>query len=100
MKKMMVLYPHPSDKNSFLSYYREKHLPMIHDLPGLVSAAYSVSGEDTSPYFVFFEAVFETMDALQNAIRSDVGGVLASDVTNFSPAGAVIVTADLVVLKA
>ncbi|WP_027855274.1 EthD family reductase [Marinobacterium litorale] len=99
MKKLMVLYPEPENRSSFLEYYRVEHLPMVKKLPGLVSAAFSVTEEEGSPYFVFFEAVFENIDALHRAMSSATGEALAQDVPNFSPQGAVIVTADLEVIK-
>ena len=99
MKKLMVFYPEPENRNEFLEYYLKHHLPMVKKLPGMVTAAYSVIEKDTSPYFVLFEAVFENIEAIHKAMSSSTGEALAQDVSNFSKKGALIVTADLEVIK-
>ncbi|MBF1801841.1 EthD family reductase [Alloalcanivorax profundimaris] len=99
MKKLLVLYPHPVDRDAFLSYYESRHLPKVHDLPGLLSASFSVAEDNSSPYFVYFEATFEDKQALTKAMISEAGGFLASDIANFSPKGAVTITSETRVVK-
>ncbi|MBO6812085.1 EthD family reductase [Marinobacter flavimaris] len=99
MKKLLVLYPRPVDEDGFLTYYREVHLPKALELPGLLSASYSVTNDEGAPFFVYFEAAFRNGPALERAMSSDVGIFLAGDIGNFSPKGAVTVVSDTDILK-
>lgn len=99
MKKLLVLYPRPLDEEAFLYYYRGEHLSRVLELPGLLSASYSVTDDKNAPYFVYFEAAFQHGQALTDAMASDVGKFLAGDIENFSPKGAVTVVSETEVLK-
>ncbi|MFD2272605.1 EthD family reductase [Undibacterium arcticum] len=54
MHKLLVLYPHPDDPQSFLDYYQKYHLPLASRLPGLICSSSGRPqgfGADTPEYF-------------------------------------------------
>ena len=92
MHKLVVLYPQPSEPENFLAYYETKHQPLVQYLPGLISSSYGRVDNPNSEYFVVFEAVFNDLPSLQEALGSQAGKNLAADIPNYSPKGAVILT--------
>lgn len=92
MHKLVVLYPEPTDRAAFVSYYEAHHLPLARRLPGMLRCRYSldVSG-DGSPYFAVFEADFPDKGALGAAMQSDAGAAVAADVPNYATGGAVVI---------
>jgi len=40
MYKLLVLYPYPDDPQAFLDYYRQHHLPLVKQLPGLLASRF------------------------------------------------------------
>lgn len=91
MHKLVVLYPAPEDANQFLDYYENTHLPLVASLPGILSFSYAPVqgfGSAAAPYFVLFEACFDSHQALMAALQSPQGRAVAADVPNYSPGGA------------
>ncbi|MBF1800940.1 EthD family reductase [Alloalcanivorax profundimaris] len=96
MHKFMVLYPRPDDEAHFRRYYADKHLPLASTLPGLkrYECVYpEAMGPHPSPHFCIFEGWFESERAMRDALDSEVGRALAEDVSNYSPKGALLLSA-------
>ena len=48
MHCLTVIYPRPDDPEHFKKYYKETHIPLAKQLPGLKSCALRLSGSDRS----------------------------------------------------
>jgi uncharacterized protein (TIGR02118 family) len=97
MHKLVVTYPHPVDPARFRAYYERTHIPLAAKLPGLVSLAYGYPealGPGAAPFCVF-EAMFADRAALDAALASPQGQVVAADVPNYSPGGAALMRFDV-----
>ena len=93
MHCLTVIYPRPDDEAHFKKYYKETHIPLAKQLPGLKSSAYAypaaIGPADKVP-FCIFQAWFESPDAMGQAMQSDIGKKVGADVPNYSPKGATI----------
>lgn len=91
MYKLLVLYPYPDDPQAFLDYYRQHHLPLVKQLPGLLASRFGqpqAFGAKPAPYFLIFEAEFADEQTLAAALSSPQGKAVGADVANYSPKGA------------
>ena len=87
MHKVIVLYSPPKDPEHFREHYREKHLPLVAKLPGLLASrhSFSVQGVNvTSPYFCIWEGEFASEAALGEAMGSPIGREVDADAANYS----------------
>ena len=93
MHCLTVIYQRPDDPEHFKKYYKENHIPLAKQLPGLKSCHYAypaaVGPADNVP-FCIFQAFFESPQAMGAAMQSDIGKKVAADVPNYSPKGATI----------
>ncbi|WP_031335851.1 EthD family reductase [Rhodopseudomonas sp. B29] len=90
MHCLTVLYPTPDDPAAFKSYYVKTHVPLAKQLPGLRSCSFgfpAALGPGDAP-FCIFQALFDSAEAMGQALQSDIGRKVASDVPNYSPKGA------------
>jgi uncharacterized protein (TIGR02118 family) len=90
MHCLTVLYPAPDDPAQFKDYYVTTHVPLAKQLPGLKSCAYgfpAALGPGDAPFCVF-TAVFDSAEAMGQALQSEIGRKVAADVPNYSPKGA------------
>lgn len=94
MHKLVVLYPEPENRESFINYYTVHHLPLAARLPGLLGWRYSMEISDSpagaAPYFAIFEAEFADAGAFQKAMASTEGRAVADDVPKYATGGAVV----------
>lgn len=93
MHKLFVFYGEPDDPAAFEEYYRSTHLPLAEQLPGMVSAEFSLGlagMEGAAPYWGVFEAVFESKEAMEAALSSDEGSAVGADVANYATGGATL----------
>lgn len=94
MHCLTVIYPRPDDEAHFKKYYKETHIPLARQLPGLKSCHYAypeaVGPAENAP-FCIFQAFFDSPQAMGQAMQSDMGQKVAADVPNYSPKGATIV---------
>lgn len=91
MHKLVVLYPEPKDRQTFVDYYESTHLPLVQKLPGLLAWRYSTAVSDGSAsYFAVFEADFADTDTFRRAISSEQGQAVQADVPNYASGGAVV----------
>jgi uncharacterized protein (TIGR02118 family) len=93
MHCLTVIYPAPDNPEHFKKYYKETHIPLAKQLPGLKSCHYAypaaIGPADNVP-FCIFQAWFESPDAMGQAMQSDIGKKVGADVPNYSPKGATI----------
>lgn len=95
MHKLLVLYPEPTDRDAFVEYYRQVHLPLAEKLPGLVGWRFSTEispapDGGAAPYFAVFEADFADAAALGAAMASPEGQAVVADVPNYATGGAIV----------
>jgi len=93
LEKLLVFYGEPEDPVAFENYYRSTHLPLVRELPGLVSAQFSLGIQgmgDEAPYWGLFEAVFESKEAMKAALESAQGVAVGADVANYATGGATL----------
>jgi uncharacterized protein (TIGR02118 family) len=98
MHRLLVLYPPPTDPQTFRAYYEDHHLPLVARLPGLRAFRWGFDvtalGAD-SPYLCAFEADFDDAAALDAALASPEGQATAADVPNYATGGAVLLRCDV-----
>ena len=86
MHCLTVVYQRPDNPEHFKKYYKETHIPLAKQLPGLKSCAYAypaaVGPADNVPFCI--------SEAMGQAMQSDVGKKVAADVPNYSPKGATL----------
>lgn len=81
----------PTDINSFERHYREVHIPLAKQLPGLRRYTLSrnmILRRGSKPYYLVAELDWENIEALQDAFASPAGQAVSQDVSNlekFSP---------------
>lgn len=90
MVRFLVLYGRPDDPEAFDRHYRDVHIPLARDLPGL--RRYTISRDATSvrggePYYLVAELDWDDMPALQRAFQSPEGQATAADVANLAEGG-------------
>lgn len=93
MEKLFVFYGQPEDPAAFEQYYRSTHLPLAKQLPGVISAEFSLGlqgMEGQVPYWGVFEAVFESRAAMETALSSPEGLAVGADVVNYATGGATL----------
>ncbi|HTR48608.1 MAG TPA: EthD family reductase [Verrucomicrobiae bacterium] len=97
MHKVLALYPPPKDPGQFKRYYEGTHLPLVAQLPGLVSSRHSFVIEGigaASPYFCIWEGEFADAATMAAAMQSPVGQKVAADTANYATGGVTILHFD------
>ncbi|MDR3679844.1 MAG: EthD family reductase [Flavipsychrobacter sp.] len=83
MAKMTVIYKTPKDIAAFEKHYFEVHVPLAKKLPGLIKyeindgVIASTTGH-TDTYRIA-NLYFDSMDAMRDAFRSEIGQQCAAD---------------------
>lgn len=89
--KVIVLYTPPPDPEEFERHYRETHMPLVAELPGLqgASAARFVAAADGGdlPWYRTAELTFADEQAVEKAMASDAGRAVSSDFQSIAPPG-------------
>ena len=98
MVRFLVMYDTPADPETFDRHYRDVHIPLARQLPGL--RRYTVSRNCTPvrgdrSYYLIAELDWDDMDALRQAFASEAGRATAADVPTFAPTGVASVTYEL-----
>jgi uncharacterized protein (TIGR02118 family) len=95
MAKLVVMYGKPADAEAFDRHYRDRHVPLVKLIPGLLD--YEVSrGPVTTPagpadFHLIATLTFANMAAIRAALASDEGQRTAADLANFATGGAQMV---------
>lgn len=95
MHTLVVLYGHPLDHDSFRRHYRNVHLPLVRNIPGIRALRESqelCSPEGQAPYFAVFEADFDDEAAMQSAMTTAEGQLANADIPNFASGGVTVFT--------
>ncbi|WP_345817399.1 EthD family reductase (plasmid) [Paraburkholderia sp. PREW-6R] len=90
MYTLLVLYPPPLSKDDFRRYYVDAHLPLAAQLPGLRSSSHVFEPQgvgSASPYFCIWQGQFDSADALDAAMQSEIGQRVAADTANYASGG-------------
>ena len=89
MVRFLVLYETPEDPAAFDKHYDEIHIPLVKQLPGLLSYTVSrnLAALDEAKYYLIAELDWENMAAMQAAFASEIGVQTAADVPKFAPTG-------------
>src|SRR3954447_19032699 len=98
MHRLIVLYPPPTDRDHFRSFYEESHLKLAAKLPGLRGYRYGfdvAADEGESPYFCVFEADFDDAAAMSPARQSTEAQAARPDPANYATGGAVVLNYEL-----
>ncbi|WP_433680833.1 EthD family reductase [Nocardia sp. CA-119907] len=87
MARFMVMYDKPSDIEAFERHYRDVHIPLARQLPGL--RRYTVGHDATpvigEPYYLVAMLDWDDMESLAAALSSEAGNRTAEDaMTNLS----------------
>lgn len=85
--RFLVLWGRPTDLEPFERHYRETHIPLALEIPGLRRYTLSrnivpVRGAD--PYYMVAELDFDDLASLQAAFQSPEGQATASDIANLT----------------
>jgi uncharacterized protein (TIGR02118 family) len=90
MIKVSVMYPNASDARFDMTYYLDRHMPMVRDLMGGVLKGINVEqglagGQPgaPAPYVALGHLFFESVDAFQAAFAQHSGAILA-DIPNYT----------------
>jgi uncharacterized protein (TIGR02118 family) len=90
MVRFLVLYDMPADPEAFDRHYRQIHIPLAKQLPGLrrytISRNHKAVRGDRS-YYLVAELDWDDTAAMQHAFASEVGKATAADVPKFAPTG-------------
>ncbi len=94
MQKITVLYGHPTDAQTFDTYYREKHIPLVNHLELLSKIEYTRihggPGGSKSDFFLMAELYFQDESQMQETMGSPEGQALVDDLGNFATGGVTI----------
>ena len=86
MVKFIVLWNTPEDPVAFERHYRDVHIPLVKQMPGL--RRYTIGRVTTlrggEPYYLIAELEWDSMDALQEALQSHQGQATAQDAANLA----------------
>jgi uncharacterized protein (TIGR02118 family) len=95
MVRLLVLYNTPEDPEAFDRHYNEIHIPLAKRLPGLLR--YTISRNiSVAPggkeFYLVAELDWESQEAMQAAMTSEIGKETTADVPKFALSGVTIVT--------
>lgn len=99
--KLIVMYPTPTDLETFERLYEEEHVPMaVEKLAGktrfVASLITSAPGQAQAPYHRIAEVYFPSMQALETCLNSPGGQETAGHAVKISSGGApLFMTADV-----
>jgi uncharacterized protein (TIGR02118 family) len=89
--RLLVLWDTPEDPDYFERHYREVHIPLVRQLPGV--RRYTLSRNTAAvrgdTYYRIAELDFDDMTALQEAFQSPAGPATAADVATLESGAAV-----------
>lgn len=87
MAKVIALYKQPQDEEKFDEHYFNVHAPLTEKIPGLREMNVTKivgSPMGKSEFYLLCEMVYDDMDALQTAMRTDEGKASGKDVMQFA----------------
>jgi uncharacterized protein (TIGR02118 family) len=86
MIKFIILWNTPEDPVAFERHYRDIHIPLVKQMPGL--RRYTIGRVTTlhggEPYYLIAELEWDSLDALQKARQSPQGQATSQDAANLA----------------
>jgi uncharacterized protein (TIGR02118 family) len=83
MASFLALYGKPQDVEGFETYYRETHLPLTEGTAGVselrVTRGLGTPRGGDAPYHLITEIVFESPEAMQEAMQSEAFRAVGKD---------------------
>jgi uncharacterized protein (TIGR02118 family) len=90
MIKVSVMYPNASDARFDMTYYLDRHMPMVRDLMGGALKGMNVEqglagGQPgaPAPYVALAHLLFESVDTFEAAFAQHSGAIMA-DIPNYT----------------
>jgi len=94
MIKLTVLYGHPTDPQTFETYYATRHMPLVAKMSGFTRTekAKIVGTPDGGkpPFYRMFDFWFESEDALKQTMGSAEGKAAVEDLPKFATGGVTV----------
>lgn len=88
--KLVVLYPQPTDRDSFEKAYAEEHIPLMQEkMKGMKAVVTKMLGTPAgpAPHFYMAEIYAPTIDAIKAFLGSLDGQEVAANATRISTGG-------------
>ncbi|HJT40688.1 MAG TPA: EthD family reductase [Sphingobium sp.] len=87
MEKLIALYKTPQDPEAFLEHYRAVHVPLVKQLPGLLSVEITLIkrtllGEEGN--FLLAEMAFADPESFKAALKSQENAAVGADAMAFA----------------
>ena len=97
--RFLAVYETPADPAAFDRHYREVHIPLLRQLPGLrrFSISRDVTALHGAPFYLVAELDWDTMAGLRAAFATPEGQATAADAARLqelAPVRRMIFTAD------
>jgi uncharacterized protein (TIGR02118 family) len=97
--RFLAVYETPADPAAFDRHYREVHIPLLRQLPGLrrFTLSRDVTALHGAPFYLIAELDWDTMDGLRAAFATPEGQATAADAARLqelAPVRRMIFTAD------
>ena len=91
MFKISVLYKNPENPGAFDAYYKEKHMPLVDQIEGILKFELTriLAGPGGSPtnYYLLAELYFRDEAQMHESMSSPEGQATVDDLANFASAG-------------
>lgn len=87
MAKVIALYKQPENKEEFDEHYFNVHSPLTAKIPGLREMNVTKivgSPMGKSDFYLLCEMIYDDMDSLQTAMKTDEGKASGKDVMGFA----------------
>jgi uncharacterized protein (TIGR02118 family) len=91
MIRLLVLYGHPKDPETFDEYYRDVHISIARRMKGLkkwtVGKVQGTPGGEPSPYYYIADLYMESREDFEQLLASPEGQAAVADVPNYATGG-------------
>lgn len=94
MHKLTVQYFEPADGEAFLADYRERHVPLVHAVPGVQRFTLMRPRGEGAPYLVA-ELWFVDGDAMKQGVSSPEMAAAAADAETYDVARRAMFTGEV-----
>lgn len=88
MATFVSMYPKPEDAEGFDAYFRETHLPIVQQWPGVqdirITKMTSTPRGTEPDFYLLVEATFASDEEMAAALRSESGSESARDARNMA----------------
>jgi uncharacterized protein (TIGR02118 family) len=91
MYKLTVLYGHPTDIETFETYYKEKHVPLASTMKGVakmeLTKLLGTPDGSKADYYRMAEMYFSSVEQMEETMGSEEGQATVNDLSNFATGG-------------